>query len=218
MRNNGGYVLKKFSALLIVFVLFGLLGVSFASSSNNNNNKYPPVFNDREKLPDATTGKSYSYEFSVNGSGNITFSIKYGRLPRGLELRWGEIRGTPTEAGDFTFTITAKNSAGSASQKFRLKVKAVKPKISGSLKKGTVGQSYRDYLSVEGSEPITWRVDSKLPRGITFSEGVFSGKPLESWNGYITVRATNSAGYDQKRIKLTINYPAGSKYKNKKKK
>lgn len=64
--------------------------------------------------------------FGASGSTPITFSVSAGALPPGMALdaATGFYTGTPTATGDFTFTITATNSAGAASRDYTQQVRA----------------------------------------------------------------------------------------------
>ncbi len=62
-------------------------------------------------LPNATVGSSYRTLLSANGARwPYSFVISQGELPPGLALNTtsGDLSGTPTHAGDFTFTISVK--------------------------------------------------------------------------------------------------------------
>jgi hypothetical protein len=63
-------------------------------------------------LPAGTSGTSYSQTFTASGgSGSYTFAITSGTQPAGLNLSSaGVLSGTPTEAGDFSFTVTATDA------------------------------------------------------------------------------------------------------------
>jgi hypothetical protein len=57
--------------------------------------------------PDATTGNSYSSALATAGFTSPTFSLSSGALPPGLSMdSAGNITGTPTMAGTFSFTVT----------------------------------------------------------------------------------------------------------------
>jgi hypothetical protein len=64
--------------------------------------------------------------FGASGSTPIAFSVSAGALPPGMALdaATGFYTGTPTATGDFSFTITATNSAGAASRDFTQQVRA----------------------------------------------------------------------------------------------
>jgi YVTN family beta-propeller protein len=69
-------------------------------------------------LPPATVGTVYSAMITTTGSNPIGFAVTSGALPAGLSLNpsTGAISGTPDAAGSGTFTVTATNAVGSASQ------------------------------------------------------------------------------------------------------
>jgi uncharacterized protein (TIGR03382 family) len=65
-----------------------------------------------------TVWKHYSKALTAAGTAPITWSVSNGNLPAGLSLdpSTGEISGTPTVTGVFTFTVRATNSAGNATR------------------------------------------------------------------------------------------------------
>ncbi len=64
-------------------------------------------------------GTPVSVTLTANGFPAPTFAVTGGALPAGLSLSAaGTITGTPTTVGPYSFTVTATNSAGSASLSF----------------------------------------------------------------------------------------------------
>ena len=63
-------------------------------------------------IPNAVLNEPYSFNVEADGV-DIKYSKK-GKLPKGLKLDklTGEISGTPTKAGEYTFSIKAKNKGG----------------------------------------------------------------------------------------------------------
>ena len=71
--------------------------------------------------PDGFVNLSYSSTIIASGSGPMTWSMS-GNVPSGLSINssTGEISGTPTKTGNFTFTVKVENSAGSDSKSFTI--------------------------------------------------------------------------------------------------
>lgn len=76
-----------------------------------------------------------------------------------------------------------------------------------SLSDGKVGEAYSQALAATGTAPITWSIDSgsSLPAGLTLSlSGIISGTPTATGTFTFTVKATNSAGDDTKKLTIVI--------------
>lgn len=121
----------------------------------------------------------------------------------------GKISGKPTVYGMFNVKVKAENGAGSVTKNLTLKIKAIAPKLSGSLAKPTLNQPYSSSLKVTGSTPITWSIEGNLSEGLTLntSTGIISGIPTSyAKSGYkITLTATNDAGSKSKKLTLKVN-------------
>lgn len=113
-------------------------------------------------LPDGTVGTEYKQTLTATGS-NITWSSN--DLPAWLTLDSdGTISGTPTTANTYTFTVTAKNSAGSDDKTFTLKI-GVAPVYSitaeplkldfGTLTEGYTPASQMVTITNNGNQPLT---------------------------------------------------------------
>jgi hypothetical protein len=173
-------------------------------------------------------GASQTQTFSVSGASPVTFSLTSGALPSGLTLSSpggtvGVISGTPTTAGTYTFTLTATNSYGSASQSFSITI--ISP---GSIyitlfgvqwPSGIVGVAYSETVSVNGgTSPYTYSVLSgSLPAGLSLNTGtgVISGTPTTAGTSTFTIQAVDSSSYVGSQsfsITVAIPMPTGTNY------
>jgi hypothetical protein len=136
-------------------------------------------------------------------------------LPAGLSFNSGSgaISGTPTAiTPKTTYTVTAKNSAGSTTASVSLAVNAVAPSISyPSPSYGfTAGIASQTITPTHtGGAVVSWSVTPALPAGLILSTttGTISGTPTASAvpAGYV-VTAANSGG--QSPFSLTIGVAA----------
>jgi hypothetical protein len=153
-------------------------------------------------LPAFTTGSSYSQIISVtNGVGPFGFAVTAGALPAGVTLNpiTGQLGGTPTAAGAFSFTVTATDAADSTGTvTYSGSVIAAISINPVSLSAGTVGTAYSQTVSATGgSGSFTYAVSAgALPPGLTLnaSTGLVSGTPTAAGPSTFTVRATDGTG------------------------
>ena len=73
-------------------------------------------------LPDGKVGEAYSQTLAATGTDPIAWGIEAGTLPDGLTLVGDTIKGTPSKAGDFKFTVKATNGGGSDTKELTIKV------------------------------------------------------------------------------------------------
>ena len=73
-------------------------------------------------LPDGKVGDAYNQTLAATGTNPIAWSIETGTLPDGLTLVGDTIKGTPSKAGDFKFTVKAANGGGSDTKELTIKV------------------------------------------------------------------------------------------------
>ncbi|MDR1712885.1 MAG: RICIN domain-containing protein, partial [Coriobacteriales bacterium] len=148
-------------------------------------------------LSDARVNQSYSQQLNASGLTPITWSLVSGALPAGLNLNSaGQISGTPTAAGSFTFTVKATNSVGDATKAFTISV-LDKPTITTtSIASSTVGVPFSRTLTATGTSPITWSLYSgAIPPELSLSDsGTLSGTPTSTGSYTMTVKAANSVG------------------------
>ncbi len=117
--------------------------------------------------PAGTVGTLYAFQFTAaGGTAPYTFSIPPGHLPAGLEAtETGRIAGTPTEAGDTTFTVTIEDDNGNIcfSQE-TISVTAV-----SLLRLKINGYSDGLFTTGDGNNSVYPHWDGKFPGLVTFA-------------------------------------------------
>ena len=157
-------------------------------------------------LPGGTAGTAYAQTFTAsNGIAPYTYAVSAGALPAGLTLNTatGALSGTPTVAGNFTFSIRATDSttgtAATVTNVYTLALSAPTITINpATLPAGVFSVAYNQTLSASGgTAPYTYAVTvGALPAGVTLSSaGVLSGTPTASGTFAFTVRATDNLGF-----------------------
>ncbi|WP_395245482.1 putative Ig domain-containing protein [Agromyces sp. MMS24-K17] len=155
-----------------------------------------PTWSTTSPLADGRVGKSGTWAFQASDA--TSYALAGGALPSGLELSSaGSLTGTPSIAGDFTFTIAATGAGGTTGRPFILTVAEAAPAPVW------VTTSVPDFLTgIAGSftfvatNATTYSLSSgTLPAGLTLSgAGVLSGTPTGSGTSSATIRATNVDG------------------------
>ena len=137
-----------------------------------------------ESLPEGKVSEEYSTSLSANGSEPITWNVSDGNLPTGLNLSTnGKITGAPTAPGEYIFTVTASNDAGSVSKELTIHVKDVDPiysiQNSGDISFANAIEGYTPEVKTititnDGNQPIT--LDQ--PSSTSFDVGTLSKTEL----------------------------------------
>ena len=192
----------------------GIFSVDVRASNNAGSveERFPlKIFSDplprilTQNLPVAIRGVSYDFALRMNDSpSSILMSEK---LPEGLTLtNDGKIYGVPFESGDYILDITAANEAGETSSKVSLKVSSTDLRITpSSLKAAHYGRPYNADMKLTGIDATEWEISGKLPEGLTFNAGKFSGTPKETGKFLLTLSGSNGAVKVRSEYSLTVN-------------
>jgi hypothetical protein len=151
-------------------------------------------------LPDAPTGAPYAATLqATGGTAPYTWSVADAtKLPPGITVdSVGNVAGTPTTTGSFTFTVIVTDSAlQTTSQSLTINVVPVlaiqTPRIWGGIE----GVAYNTQITtVNGVAPVTLTLASgTLPPGITLAaNGTLAGTPTTPGFFNFTVQAVDSA-------------------------
>ncbi len=127
-----------------------------------------------------------------------TFSVSAGGLPPGLTLdATGNITGTPTQTGDFSFTIQATSGPHVVSTDFDITVKDSPAWVDSALGTIVVGEVYGDGVVASGTPSPTYSVTAgALPAGLALDAvtGALTGTPTTVESYDFTITATNEVG------------------------
>jgi len=178
--------------------------------------------------PAATVGQSYSVEFTLKEPGDAcpTFKVSSGGLPPGLSLSSDEgvARGTPTQAGNYSFFITVSYTCGIggkgpgviSDQQYFINVNGgtpPKPKLTvttPSLPDANLGQAYTaPALQASGDTVTSWTLaGGALPAGLTLAaNGVISGTPTQSGSFSFSVQANGNGSSDSRGLSIFVLAP-----------
>jgi hypothetical protein len=170
----------------------------------------PPLSVTTTSLPNGTVGVAYSQTLAASGGTTpYSWSLTTGSLPAGLTLNasTGAISGTPTAAGNSSFTVQVRDSAqATAPRQLSIFVNSASPLAitTTSLPSGAMGTAYSQTLAATGgTTPYTWILaGGTLPAGLTLSQnGTISGTPTATGTSSFSiqvrdaVQVTVSAGF-----------------------
>jgi hypothetical protein len=115
------------------------------------------IFNTAPTLPDGQATVPYSQTLSATGVPPYSFAVTAGSLPGGLSLSsGGALSGTPTVAGDFSFTITVTDHAATqASGTFSLHIATgPAPPSTGGISAENASPAYYAAFDASFSDPL----------------------------------------------------------------
>lgn len=177
-------------------------GTANANLSITINN--PPLQITTTSLPDGVINGVYSSSATltaIGGTKPYTFSISSGSLPNGLSLNasTGQISGTPTKTGAFSFTAKVTDSSSpvqTATANLSITINATLSITTTTLPSGSVGTAYSTTVVASGGViPYSWSITSgSLPAGLSLNQttGVISGTPTTAETSNFTITVTDA--------------------------
>ncbi len=163
-------------------------------------------------LTAATAGAAYSQQFAASGGTGTYTWTETGALPAGVTLSAaGLLSGTPTAAGSFPITVTAKDGDNfTGTENVTLTVNgptlAVLP---ATLPAASTNVAYTQAFSASGgTSPYTWTETGALPTGVTWTAATatLAGTPTVSGTFPITIKVTDSTTGTGSPFSKTVGY------------
>ena len=149
-------------------------------------------------LPDATLGTGYTQSLTATGgTAPYTFILDSGSLPAGITLNSaGSVAGTPTAAGQFSFTVRATDSGGlTGTIAYQLKVAApplIAPTITGVTDTEPPAQQPTVFVQLGEMYPLP--LDGTMTLLFTPAAGNIADPTIKFSNGDTKVNFTIPAG------------------------
>lgn len=187
------------------------------------------AFDDQDYFwPDGEVGTPYHKQLlgrtdvGVAGSdghchNKCKFVLIDGSLPPGITLNSdGNVSGTPTQLGSWSFWIQLRGVFGGtpAEREFTLKISSVKVTVTtnqSEVPAGSLGKPYNLSLSEIGTGQLAWSLaGGTLPDGLSFSNGRISGTPTKVGDYTFTVKLTdanNPQRSDTKTLTISVVEP-----------
>ncbi len=181
---------------------------------------------DTSDLPGAWLGQEYASFLSASGGdGSYSWAVTAGDLPPGLGLlsASGELRGNPTMAGSFPFTVTVTSAMRTATAQLTLVVREIEGRltiVNRSVLPGVVGQDYppaemgadprttQILLAVGNQADVSFRLLVPAPAGLTLdADGFLHGVPQQRGVFDLAVEATDGTQTATRTIPLTVTEP-----------
>ncbi|WP_053351769.1 Ig domain-containing protein [Leucobacter musarum] len=158
-----------------------------------------PVWNTHDAIA-LQTGVAFSSAFTATGTPAPTYSVAAGTLPAGLALdeTTGEITGTPTVPGSYSFSLAASNGIGDDALLELTGIVTDAPVwVDTQIGKLRVGAAFTDAVAASGTPAPTYAVTAgSLPSGLTLNvlTGDITGVPTAAGAYTFTVTASNGIG------------------------
>ena len=212
--------MKKFAgvitAVMLLLLVFASLGSAAVSIQSTHSAK--SISGITYTFLSGKVGTYYNDFVKVTGGYSpFTWTKVSGTLPSGLSMysssNYLYLRGTPTKAGTYSFTLKAKDAYGNtATKSFSLTIAPNPVTITYTFTGGKVGTYYNDYVKATGgTSPFTWtKTSGTIPSGMSLyssSNYVYlRGTPTKAGTYSFTLKVKDKYGYtDTKSFTMTIS-------------
>lgn len=196
---------KKFILTNVVLIGLGMLLLSLAPIGETAPHQLSltPLVGltiSPESFPNGQYGTAYKQTLKASGGkGAIAFSITVGNLPPGLSLSTdGELSGTPTGAGSYSFTVTA---------------------VGSPVKDGPPISGFKAYTLIINPATLTITANnataiygSPLPALTASYSGFVNGDNVSSLGSQATITTTGSSGSPAGNYPITPSGAASPNY------
>lgn len=198
---------------------YGSLGFyRLSASTQPPTTATPPLTLTSASLPSGTVGNPYSATAGTASGGTIPYTWTATGLPPGISISSsdGTLAGTPTVAGNFTPTVTVRDSSGSMRQAQASVVvnPAPLPPVTTADRTfaGTTGVSFSAQLVATGGDSnYTWSATTTPPPGLSLSSnGVLAGSPTTTGTFSFTARVSSAGTTATGLITVQVQAPATS--------
>ncbi len=212
----------SYSEVLIIAAAASFAVLALTSSAPAGDFAEGPCSGDPSKLcPTATVGQAYSTTFTLKEPGDCgpSFAVSSGSFPPGLSLASDEgvARGTPTQAGSYTFFITVSYSCGlksASDQQYTINVNGAAPKIDGRDARACRTRTSTRRTRHPPSRPRVTRSTRGRSRAARFlpgltlaANGVISGTPTQSGTFNFSVQANGNGTSDTRGLSIFVLAP-----------
>jgi large repetitive protein len=207
----------RFSKVVLIVAVAALIIAPAAFSIAFTDASYfPPV---------GVTGQSYHHKFEIRAGGGCPpyqYKILSGSLPPGLTLvtegkQSGDVNGTPTTAGEYTFYLDGFDTPAACGDPLRAPDHTQRQftitiqqglqiqQRQSTLTPAQVGTPYSQQFTANASD-ASWTVSGgALPAGVTLSSGgLLSGSPTTAGDYSFKVTASSGGRSDSQTYTLSV--------------
>ncbi|MBQ7154148.1 MAG: putative Ig domain-containing protein [Synergistaceae bacterium] len=130
---------------------------------------------DTSPLENGKVGAEYTHTFSADTQYPVRWTLENGTLPDGLRFSDGVLSGTPTDDGEYTFTLGIESGGMSSSKEFTLTIdSALTITTEAVLPAGRIGKPYS----------LTFQTDAVNTSAVLWSVGYYTLTEEETQRNY----------------------------------